>query len=190
MGSGSSKSKKSETSKTNQADKVGKVPAGQGKPGKPLKSETISIDQTNKTQKTHNVTEIEKLKTVKNIEKAPERTANEINSSSNGNLTKTDLSKKIDSFDSDSESEAEDISAVLAATRAENDYNKARQNSNRPTEYYPETYAQRLQREQYARTQQSLVRQKTIYRNPDEWEVDEVCINLISYKIVKKKSYM
>ncbi|XP_052086207.1 glycosyltransferase-like protein gnt14 isoform X2 [Mytilus californianus] len=37
---------------------------------------------------------------------------------------------------------------------------------------YPETYAQKLQREQY--TQQQLLRQKTIYRNPDEWEIDQV----------------
>lgn len=33
---------------------------------------------------------------------------------------------------------------------------------------YPETYAQKMQREQYKREQ--LLRQKTIYRDPDEWK--------------------
>lgn len=39
-----------------------------------------------------------------------------------------------------------------------------------PTADYPETYAQRKQREQYTLNQQLLLRQKTIYRNPHEWQ--------------------
>ncbi|XP_067667079.1 uncharacterized protein [Haliotis asinina] len=40
-------------------------------------------------------------------------------------------------------------------------------------ELYPETYAQRHTREQYTFGQDRLIREKTIYRNPDEWIVDE-----------------
>lgn len=40
-----------------------------------------------------------------------------------------------------------------------------------PEENYPETYAQRGFREQYRPT--DYIRQKTIYRDPDEWEVPE-----------------
>lgn len=41
-------------------------------------------------------------------------------------------------------------------------------------ENLPETYAQRKQREQYTLNQQMLIRQKTIYRNPDDWREQEV----------------
>ena len=45
-----------------------------------------------------------------------------------------------------------------------------------PPEDLPETYAQRQFREQYRQTE--LLRQKTIYRDPDEWDVPEkVSIN-------------
>ncbi|XP_046546011.1 uncharacterized protein LOC124256110 isoform X2 [Haliotis rubra] len=40
-------------------------------------------------------------------------------------------------------------------------------------ELYPETYAQRHTRQQYTFGQDRLIREKTIYRNPDEWVVDE-----------------
>lgn len=41
----------------------------------------------------------------------------------------------------------------------------------------PETYAQRKQREQYRLNQQMLLRQKTIYRNPDDWREEEVSMS-------------
>ncbi|XP_052250954.1 protein kinase 4-like [Dreissena polymorpha] len=85
-------------------------------------------------------------------------------------LTKKDLGK----FESDSESEAEDIDAVLAATK--NQYNqRVQQRTIQPNDdgHYPETYAQRLQREQYKHQPEGLLRQKTIYRNPQEWEIEE-----------------
>lgn len=184
MGSGSSKPKSSANSKANRPDRVCKVQAGK----KSVNSDLINTDQ--KKAPSQNVIEVERVKNDKNLEKTstkqPERVPQactkqperipEINTSSNGNVTKSQAKAKPDKFESDSESEAEDISAVLEATRAaeQNSY-RAKQNAqaNRPTEYFPETYAQRLQREQYAKTQQGLFRQKTIYRNPDEWEVDE-----------------
>jgi hypothetical protein len=43
-----------------------------------------------------------------------------------------------------------------------------------PDEDLPETYAQRKQREQYTLNQQMLIRQKTIYRNPDDWRDEPV----------------
>ncbi|XP_060085925.1 uncharacterized protein LOC132565303 [Ylistrum balloti] len=51
-----------------------------------------------------------------------------------------------------------------------NAYNRQINNS-RVIEDYPETYAQRNAREQYKRT--DLLRQKTIYRDPKEWDPDE-----------------
>ncbi|XP_069106301.1 probable WRKY transcription factor protein 1 isoform X2 [Argopecten irradians] len=50
-----------------------------------------------------------------------------------------------------------------------NAYN--RQINNTVTEEYPETYAQRNAREQYKR--HDLLRQKTIYRDPKDWEPEE-----------------
>ncbi|XP_033727029.1 uncharacterized protein LOC117316517 isoform X2 [Pecten maximus] len=44
-------------------------------------------------------------------------------------------------------------------------------NNNTVIENYPETYAQRNAREQYKRT--DLLRQKTIYRDPNEWEPED-----------------
>lgn len=174
MGSGSSKPKASETSKS-RPDKVSKVQAGQVKSiqaeSKSVKVESNNFDQKNKNQWNSNLNDIERVKNDKNIEKSSERT-NTINSSSNANMTKTQAVKLPSSFESDSDSEGEDINTVLAATRAENT-NRAQQSSNRPTENLPETYAQRLQRQQYAKAQQDLFRQKTIYRNPDEWDMDE-----------------
>ncbi|KAK3586936.1 hypothetical protein CHS0354_008534 [Potamilus streckersoni] len=80
--------------------------------------------------------------------------------------------------DSDSESssdeEEDDIAAVLEATRkAKEEDERNKRNMRKPeTEEYPETYAQKLQREQYL--QQSLLRQKTFHKNPDEWKSDEI----------------
>lgn len=85
--------------------------------------------------------------------------------------------KKISGFESDSSSE-DDIDAVLEATK--NEYNNKMQadrrmyDNNNETSY-PESYAQRLQRQQYKHEPQGLLRQKTIYRNPDEWGTQEVC---------------
>ena len=174
MGSGSSKPKSSANAKANRPDKVSKVQAGK----KSVNSDLINTEQ--KKAPSQNVIEVERVKNDRNLERTsirqPEKVP-EVKPSSNGNVTKSQAKAKPDKFESDSESEAEDISAVLEATRAaeQNSY-RAKQNAqaNKPTEYFPETYAQRLQREQYAKTQQGLFRQKTIYRNPDEWEVDEV----------------
>lgn len=173
MGSGSSKPKSSANAKANRPDKVSKVQAGK----KSVNSDLINTEQ--KKAPSQNVIEVERVKNDRNLERTsirqPEKVP-EVKPSSNGNVTKSQAKAKPDKFESDSESEAEDISAVLEATRAaeQNSY-RAKQNAqaNKPTEYFPETYAQRLQREQYAKTQQGLFRQKTIYRNPDEWEVDE-----------------
>ena len=171
MGSGSSKSKKTETSKSVTTDKVSKLPSKlPASHDKSLKAGTFGVNQlNNKPPKPQALTEI---KNVKNLEKVSENNVNQIISSNNGNVSKSKTTERIESFENDSESEGEDISDVLAATRADNDF-KARQSNNRPTEYYPESYAQRLQREQYAKAQQGMVRQKTIYRNPDEWELDD-----------------
>lgn len=42
-------------------------------------------------------------------------------------------------------------------------------------EEYPETYAQRTARQQYTRN--DLLRQKTIYRDPKDWEIEEKEVN-------------
>ncbi|WAR16345.1 hypothetical protein MAR_030939 [Mya arenaria] len=81
---------------------------------------------------------------------------------------------ELGSFESDSE--GEDIDAVLEATK--NEYNRNQEqrlrNNNNEQVSYPETYAQRLQREQYKHEPRlGLARQKTIYRNPEEWEIQE-----------------
>ncbi|XP_041361055.1 uncharacterized protein LOC121377213 [Gigantopelta aegis] len=55
-------------------------------------------------------------------------------------------------------------------------------NAQRKEESYPETYAQRLTREQYKLDQAKLLRQKTIYRDTDEWKMDE------DAELEKKKS--
>jgi len=94
-------------------------------------------------------------------------------SESNGRKQVTTNQKALGKFESDSEEE--DIDAVLEATR--NEYKRSqeqRMNNNNNEVSYPETYAQRLQREQYKQQPQALARQKTIYRNPDEWAVQEV----------------
>ncbi|ESP03399.1 hypothetical protein LOTGIDRAFT_237707 [Lottia gigantea] len=44
--------------------------------------------------------------------------------------------------------------------------------TSRPENAYPETYAQKHTREQYTVDRQALIRQKTIYRNPDDWKDD------------------
>ena len=165
MGSGSSKTKPNKSEP--RPDKVSKVQSRE------IQSVTKKSEQNlDKNLKTRNVIEIEKVKNDKNVQQSSERTT-EIKPKSNGNVNKLQPNEKLQSFESDSGSEAEDIDAVLAATRAEHSY-RQQQTFNRPTEYYPETYAQRLQREQYEKGQQGLMRQKTIYRNPDEWDMNEV----------------
>lgn len=164
MGSGSSKTKPNKSEP--RPDKVSKVQSRE------IQSVTKKSEQNlDKNLKTQNVIEIEKVKNDKNVQQSSERTT-EIKPKSNGNVNKLQPNEKLQSFESDSGSEAEDIDAVLAATRAEHSY-RQQQTFNRPTEYYPETYAQRLQREQYEKGQQGLMRQKTIYRNPDEWDMNE-----------------
>ena len=171
MGSGSSKPK----TPRNQAkpDKFSKVQSREIEPVTKKQDNKLDNKQKNQTK-----VETEKEKNDKNVQKSLERnTVTEIKSNTNGNINKLSNNEKLQSFESDSGSEAEDIDAVLAATRAEHSHRQQQQQTiNRPTEYYPESYAQRLQREQYERGQQGLMRQKTIYRNPDEWEVDEVII--------------
>lgn len=97
-----------------------------------------------------------------------------------GHFKDNEPPKNLGNFESDSESEAEDISAVLEATK--NEYNNKLREENRydgnTDSSIPETYAQRLQREQYRNEPQGIIRQKTIYRNPNDWEVDEVRIIL------------
>ncbi|KAL3889868.1 hypothetical protein ACJMK2_002190 [Sinanodonta woodiana] len=75
--------------------------------------------------------------------------------------------------ESSSDEDEDDIAAVLAARRqAKEEEERNKRNMRKPeTEEYPETYAQKLQREQYLQT--SLLRQKTFLKNPDEWEADE-----------------
>ncbi|XP_046331224.2 uncharacterized protein LOC124114603 isoform X2 [Haliotis rufescens] len=46
-------------------------------------------------------------------------------------------------------------------------------NEMKTQELYPETYAQRHTRQQYTFGQDRLIREKTIYRNPDDWGFDE-----------------
>lgn len=100
------------------------------------------------------------------------------NSAANINNNQTKRTVPAKSFDSDSDSE-DDIAAVLEATK--NEYNnklqeqRLYQDNNNQTSY-PESYAQRLQREQYKHEPQGLMRQKTIYRNPEEWEATDVGI--------------
>lgn len=158
MGSGSSKTKTPRTEP--RPDKVSKVQS------RDIQSVAKKPDQKVDNLKTQKVVE---AKNDKNVQKSSERNT-EIISNNNGHINKLQTNEKLQSFESDSEEE--DIDAVLAATRAEHSY-RQQQTLNKPTEYYPESYAQRLQREQYERSQQGLMRQKTIYRNPDEWDVDE-----------------
>ena len=97
--------------------------------------------------------------------------------------------KVVSKFDSDSDSEDEIINSQW---KSNNNSRTTNQNSNnrtteqsrndynsrvsappvRDTQEYPETYAQRTQRAQYAQNGM-LPRQKTMYRNPDEWEIDD-----------------
>ncbi|KAL4217709.1 hypothetical protein ACF0H5_022450 [Mactra antiquata] len=95
------------------------------------------------------------------------------NSSKNNQSFKSGGNNKVDPFESDSDEEEEDINAVLEATK--NEYNRNLRERDQQTSniMYPETYAQRLQRQQYKNEPTGLIRQKTIYRNPDEWEIDE-----------------
>ena len=163
MGSGSSKPKTPRAEP--RPDKVSKVQS------RDIKAVTKKPDQKpDNSLKPQKVVETEKAKNDKNLQKSSDRNT-EIKSNNNGNINKLPTNEKLQSFESDSEEE--DIDAVLAATRAEHNH-RQQQTLNKPTEYYPESYAQRLQREQYERGQQGLMRQKTIYRNPDEWDVDEV----------------
>ncbi|KAK3087505.1 hypothetical protein FSP39_006749 [Pinctada imbricata] len=56
---------------------------------------------------------------------------------------------------------------------------------NSETPHYPESYAQRNLRQQYTKNEQ-LLRQKTIYRDPDEWQMDDE-VSIGSFDVSKFK---
>lgn len=101
----------------------------------------------------------------------------------NGNTNKENNNKskgRIPQPFDDSDDEGDDLlNDDWKNKNSKNKNNKSNNNSNNkiktwepplpPTEQYPETYAQKMQREQYKHEQ--LLRQKTIYRNPEEWEM-------------------
>lgn len=175
MGSGPSKPKNQEKSPPQRADNVSKS------------ARQLKIENNEKKQQ---VVEKEKIKDsskttsneTKSLRTGGVATNNQNSEKRNGKDNNNETKKQLGNFESDSESEGEDINAVLEATR--NEYNSRLQAQNQQNlrdseSSYPETYAQRLQREQYRNQPQGILRQKTIYRNPDEWEVDEVCIKLL-----------
>ena len=96
-------------------------------------------------------------------------------------------SSKVANLESDSDSIADDPwDEFLGPSNSSNTYhtNASRGmqerdremndiNAQKKEEHYPETYAQRLTREQYKLDQAKLLRQKTIYRDTDEWKMDE-----------------
>ncbi|XP_022310068.2 uncharacterized protein LOC111115576 isoform X2 [Crassostrea virginica] len=75
--------------------------------------------------------------------------------------------------------------------KTNNDYNSKKHGTlpprlPTPPEDLPETYAQRQFREQYRQTE--LLRQKTIYRDPDEWDVPEKRESVGSFDVSKFKA--
>ncbi|XP_060601041.1 uncharacterized protein LOC132754430 isoform X2 [Ruditapes philippinarum] len=165
MGSGSSKPKTQEKTPPARSDNVSKS------------SRQLKIEKNEKSGLGGNEKITNNTKTDNNKFQTVSVTTNKnSNEKKNGKVKNNETSKTLGNFESDSESEAGDINAVLEATR--NEYNsQLREQNLRKTRdndaSYPETYAQRLQREQYRNQPQGILRQKTIYRNPDEWEVDE-----------------
>lgn len=166
MGSGSSKPKTQGKSPPERSDNVSKS------------SRQLKIENNGKSTLGDNEKKSINSKNENNkVQTSTVTTNKNFNEKKNGNVKRNEPGKSLGNFDSDSESEAGDINAVLEATR--NEYNtqlreqNLRQARDNDTSY-PETYAQRLQREQYRNQPQGILRQKTIYRNPDEWEVDEV----------------
>lgn len=167
--------------------------SGPSKPKNQEKSPPLRSDNVSKSARQLKIESTEKKQTV--VEKAgvgdiSKHTVNEGNKfqtgsvttkvntnnfeKKNGRVNNNEVKKQLGAFESDSESEGEDINAVLEATK--NEYNSRLQEQQYTRDNdasYPETYAQRLQREQYRNQPQGILRQKTIYRNPEEWEVDE-----------------
>ncbi|XP_045182573.2 uncharacterized protein LOC123541221 isoform X2 [Mercenaria mercenaria] len=169
MGSGPSKQKNQQKEPPARSDNVSKS-SRQLKIENNEKKSFVETEISVNSSKTKDRNENNKFQT----ERAT--TNKNYNEKKNGNVKNNQIHKNLGNFESDSESEGEDINAVLEATR--NEYNSKLQEQNqrysRDNETsYPETYAQRLQREQYRNQPQGILRQKTIYRNPEEWEVDE-----------------
>lgn len=165
MGSGSSKAKSADGI-SNGNNAVSKSPKHTNSEDKRSKSGNLvkteeALKSANKTN-TKSATENNNANAVTNTVVAR-----------NGTIKQFQPSLALGQFESDTESEGDDISTVLEETR--NNYNKQRvQNLKKSEETdYPETYAQRLQRGQYKQQPQGLIRQKTIYRDPSEWIVDE-----------------
>ena len=188
MGSGSSKEKTPKRSTQTSVDNKKTVNRNE-------KVSTIGVNNSSEigyTSKTHTSTQVNN-----NI---PEKSKN-ISQKVNGNADKrksqkpSESGQKTNGFQSDSESETEDINEVLEATRREHEERVREQNyfNTRQTNEtaYPETYAHRLQREQY-KPELGIIRQKTIYRNPDEWktENEEASICFILCLFVIKPFFM
>ncbi|XP_063406743.1 TBC1 domain family member 5 homolog A-like isoform X2 [Mytilus trossulus] len=165
MGSGSSKEKSNDVRITSQnTDK---------------KSDVLSLkSQVN----SNSVVKSENIKNSKNksSDKQLNGNTNKLARIENNNKTNSRIPQP---FDESSDDDADDLLKDEWRSKNKSNGNKNTDiNSNGkvktwqppepPKGDYPETYAQKLQREQY--TQQQLLRQKTIYRNPDEWEIDQV----------------
>lgn len=172
MGSGSSKEKdvpKPRADKVSKSSKQLDLKVGNDEE-KRLKKE---IEVVNTGSKTNYVTSGQTSPFRKTEVTKPSTNTNGRSQQTNGRVGKVEAVKNLGGFESDSESEGEDISAVLEATKNEYNTNLKNQQFSDRDSSLPETYAQRLQREQYRHQPEGLMRQKTIYRNPDEWEVDE-----------------
>jgi len=160
MGSGSSKEK------APPQKRVVSVDNNKKQPPQNIKSQTVTTNSHNSNSKGNEHV----------VSNRQEWTSNKNSSAGVKNGNSNNKARQIQSFDSDDSSD-DDIDAVLRATK--NEYNnKIREQSrfqeNNNQVHYPESYAQRLQRQQYRNEPQGIMRQKTIYRNPDEWNMDSV----------------
>ncbi|KAK6167526.1 hypothetical protein SNE40_021529 [Patella caerulea] len=84
----------------------------------------------------------------------------------------SDLEKDLDAFIK------ETVTSSATAVTSNNDEGSARprtshgRSARAQQNMYPETYAQKHTRENYTVDREMLIRQKTIYRNPNDWDSD------------------
>lgn len=164
MGSGSSKEKNS--TPHHEIKKSESVPA---------KTKSVSIP-------TSNVRSSEPLKSSDQGTKQQNGNTTKLDLNENNNKTKGRIPQPFE----DSDDEGDDLLSDQFSNRNNNKTGQKNggidSNSNNrlktwqppqpPKDDYPETYAQKMQREQYK--SEKLLRQKTIYRDPKEWEVDKL----------------
>lgn len=159
MGSGSSKEKAPETRKT--APNTART-----EPPTPRKQTSDHVSNSNfrnseRGQKLQQNTDTKKLESVNNNNKLSSRIPQPFNESDDEG----------DDILRDEWKSSRNKISDFKSNGIENNSNNSTRTWEPPqpsSGEYPETYAQRMQREQYKREQ--LLRQKTIYRDPEEWK--------------------